>query len=49
MISDSNDEINSPHKLLINDRQLSRLRKAFANKPQANIKLLKTHLSKVVQ
>ena len=33
MISDSNDDINSPHKLLTNDRQLSRLRKAFANKP----------------
>ena len=30
MIGDSNDEINFPH-ILLTDRQVSRLRKAFAN------------------
>ena len=39
MINDSNDEINFPHKLLSTNRQVSRLRKAFANKSSANIKL----------
>ena len=39
MINDSNDEINFPHKLLSTNMQVSRLRKAFANKSSANIKL----------
>ena len=29
MIGDSNDEANFPHKLLLTDRQISSIRKAF--------------------
>ena len=49
MIGDSNEETNFPHKLLLTDRKVSKLRKAFANSLLANINLLKTHLSKIVQ
>ena len=38
MIGDSNDEINFPH-ILLTDRQVSRLRKAFANNSSAYTKL----------
>ena len=31
VIGDSNDETNFPHKLLLTDAQVSRLRKAFAH------------------
>ena len=44
-----NDEINFPHKLLITHRQIKRHLKAFANNSVANVKLLKTYLSKIVQ
>ena len=44
---DSNDENHFPHKLLLTDTQVSKLRKAFANKLSANIKLSKTHLHKI--
>ena len=37
VIGDSDDENNSPHKLLLTDTQVSRLRKAFANNSLANI------------
>ena len=36
---DSNDENNFPHKLLLTNTQVSKLRKAFANNSSANIKL----------
>ena len=49
IIGDSNDEINFPHKLLLTDTQVSRLRKAFGNNSSANIKLSKTQLSKIVE
>ena len=49
MFSNSNDEINFAHKLLITNTQVSRLRKAFANNSSANIKLSKTQLSKIGQ
>ena len=45
-VGDSNDENNFPHKLLLTNTQVSRLRKAFANNSSANIKLLKTQLNK---
>ena len=48
-IGDSNDENNFPHKLLLNDTQVSRLRKAFANNSSANIKLSKDQLHKIGQ
>ena len=31
MIGDSNDQTNFPHELLLTDRQVSRIRKAFSN------------------
>ena len=37
------------HKLLLTNRQVSNLRKAFANHLSANIKLSKTQLSKMIQ
>ena len=43
------DETNFLHKLLLTNRQVTNLRKAFANKSSTNIKLSKTQLSKVVQ
>ena len=47
-IGDSNDETNFSHKsLLTTDRQVSGLRKTFANNSSANIKLSKTQLSKI--
>ena len=49
MISDFNDKINSLHELLITDRHVSRLRKAFANNPSAGTKLSKTQLFKIVR
>ena len=39
MIGD--DEINFPHKLLLTNRQVANLRKAFANHSSADIKLSK--------
>ena len=47
LFSNSNDETNFAHKLLITNTQVSRLRKAFANNLPANIKLSKTQLSKI--
>ena len=49
MIGDSNDEANFPHKLLLTDRQVSSIRKAFANNSSADIKFSKTQLSKRIQ
>ena len=49
MISDFDDRINFPHKLLLTNRQVANLRKAFANKSLADIKLSETQLSGMVQ
>ena len=49
MIGDSNDESNFPHKLLLTNRQVLKIRKAFANKTLVDIKFSKTQLSKMVQ
>ena len=43
------DETNFPHKLLLTNRQVSNLHKAFANHLSADIKLSKTQLSKMIQ
>ena len=42
------DETNFPHKLLLNNRQVANLRKAFANHLSTDIKLLKTQLYKMI-
>ena len=47
MIGDN--ESNFPHKLLLINRQVSNLRKAFTNYLSANIRLSKTQLSKMIQ
>ena len=47
MIGD--DESNFPHKLLLTNRQVANLSKAFANHLSADIKLSKTQLSKMIQ
>ena len=49
IVSDSNDENNFPHKLLLTNTQVSKLPKAFANGSSANIKLSKTQLRKIGQ
>ena len=41
MIGDSNDKTNFPHELLLTDRQVSSIRKAFANNSSINIKFSK--------
>ena len=43
------DETNFPHELLLTNRQVESLRKAFANKSLTDIKLSKTQLSKTIQ
>ena len=43
------NETNFPHKLLLNNRQVANLRKAFANYLSTDIKLLKAQLSKMIQ
>ena len=47
MIGDN--ETNFPHKLLLANRQVLNLPKAFANHLSAEIKLSKTQLSKMIQ
>ena len=42
MIDYSNDETNFPHKLLLNDRQVSNISKAFEDNSSADIKFSKT-------
>ena len=50
MIGNSNDEINFPHKsLLTNNKQVSKLFKAFANSSSANIKISRAQLHKIGQ
>ena len=49
IVGDSNDENNFPHKLLLTNTQVSKLRKAFANGSSANVKLSKTQLHKIGQ
>ena len=48
MTDDSNDETNVPHKLLLNDTQVLRFRKAFSSGSSDNVKLSKTQLSRMV-
>ena len=41
-------EINFPHKLLLTNRKVANIHKAFANNSSVNIKLSKTQLSKMI-
>ena len=49
MVSNSNDNTNFPHELLLTNRQVANIRKAFANHSATDIKLSKTQLSKMMQ
>ena len=49
MIGDSNDKDNFPHELLLTNRQVSSIRKAFANNSSVDIKFSKAQLSKMIQ
>ena len=49
ILGDSNNENNFPHKLLLTNRQILKLLKAFTNNYSANIKLSKTQLHKIEQ
>ena len=49
MTGSSFDKTNFPHKLLLTNRQVANLRKAFANHTSTDIKLSKTQLSKMIQ
>ena len=45
MVGNSNDNTNFPHELLLTNRQVANIRKAFANHLSTDIKLSKTQLS----
>ena len=47
MIGNSDDEANFPHKLLLTNRQVANIRKAFANHTSADIKFSKSQLAKM--
>ena len=49
VIGDSNDQTNFPHELLLTDRQVSSIRKAFTNNSSDDIKFSKTQLSKTIE
>ena len=49
MVGNSNDNTNFPHELLLTNRQVASIRKAFANHSSTDIKLSKTQLSKMIQ
>ena len=49
MIGNSDDLINFQHKLLLTNRQVANLCKAFANNSLVSIKLSKTQLSNMIR
>ena len=49
MVGNSNDNTNFPHELLLTNRQVANIRKAFATNTSTDIKLPKTQLSKMIQ
>ena len=49
MIGNSDDNANFPHELLLTNRQVANLRKAFAKNTSTDIMLSKTQLSKMIQ
>ena len=49
MVSNSNDNTNFLHELLLTNRKVANIRKAFAKNTSTDIKLSKTLLSKMIQ
>ena len=47
MVGNSNDNTNFPHKLLLTDRQVANIRKAFSNNLSRDVKFSKTQLLKM--
>ena len=47
MVENSNNETNCPHKLLLTNRQIVSLRKAWTNHISVDTKLAKTKLAKM--
>ena len=48
LIGNYNNETNFPHELSLTNKQVSKIRKAFANHSSANIKFSKIQLSKMI-
>ena len=49
MVGNSNDNTNFPHKLLLTDRQVANIHKAFSNNLSRDVKFSKTQLLKMMQ
>ena len=49
MVGSLNDNTNFPHELLLTNRQVANIRKAFAKYSSTDIKLSKTQLSKMIR
>ena len=49
MIGDSDDKINFAHELLLTNRQVANICKAFAKKSSTDTKLSKTQISKMIK
>ena len=49
MVGNSGDNTNFPHELLLTNRQVANMHKAFAKNTSTDIKLSKTQLSKMIQ
>ena len=49
MIGNSDGNTNFPHELLLTDRQVANIRRAFAKNTSTDIKLSKTQSSKMIQ
>ena len=49
MVGNSGNDISFPHELLLTNRQVANIHKAFANHSSTDIKLSKTQLSKMIQ
>ena len=49
MIGNSDDNTNFPHELLLTNRQVANLHKAFAKNTSTDIMLSKTQLSRMIQ
>ena len=48
MVGNSNDNINFPLEMLLTNRHVANIRKAFANHSSTDIKLSKIQLSKMI-
>ena len=49
MVGNSGDNTDFPHELLLTNRQVANIRKAFANRLSTDIKFSKAQLSKMIQ